>query len=190
MTTLETMAELGLPLLIHGEVTDRSIDIFDREAVFLERTLGPLMQRLPTLKVVLEHITTKNSVEFVRAHPKMGATITAHHLLYERNDMLAGGIRPHLYCLPILKRSLHRDALLEAATSGDPQFFLGTDSALMLLVTRNQTVVARDATPHLWPSNYTQKCSRPKIDWTNLRPLPVSMALISMVFREIPRPSR
>ena len=129
MTTLETMAELGLPLLIHGEVTDRSIDIFDREAVFLERTLGPLMQRLPTLKVVLEHITTKNSVEFVRAHPKMGATITAHHLLYERNDMLAGGIRPHLYCLPILKRSLHRDALLEAATSGDPQFFLGTDSA-------------------------------------------------------------
>jgi dihydroorotase len=123
------MAETGLPLLIHGEVTDHSIDIFDREAVFLERTLGPLMQRLPTLKVVLEHITTKDSVEFVKAHPQMGATITAHHLLYERNDMLAGGIRPHLYCLPILKRSLHRDALIEAATSGHPQFFLGTDSA-------------------------------------------------------------
>jgi dihydroorotase len=129
MPVLEAMAAHGIPLCVHGEVTDRSIDIFDREAVFLERTLGPLMQRLPTLKVVLEHITTKNSVEFVRAHPKMGATITAHHLLYERNDMLAGGIRPHLYCLPILKRSLHRDALLEAATSGDPQFFLGTDSA-------------------------------------------------------------
>lgn len=129
MATLETMAETGFPLLIHGEVTDRSIDIFDREAVFLERTLGPLMRRLPTLKIVLEHITTKDSVEFVKAHPEMGATITAHHLLYERNDMLAGGIRPHLYCLPILKRSLHRNALIKAATSGDPQFFLGTDSA-------------------------------------------------------------
>ena len=129
METLETMAEVGLPLLVHGEVTDRDIDIFDREAVFLERTLGPLMQRIPELRVVLEHITTEDSVEFVKAHPKMAATITAHHLLYERNDMLAGGIRPHLYCLPILKRSLHRDALITAATSGSPQFFLGTDSA-------------------------------------------------------------
>ena len=129
MPTLEMMAETGLPLLIHGEVTDRSIDIFDREAVFLKRTLGPLIQRLPNLKVVLEHITTKDSVDFVKAHPEMGATITVHHLMYERNDMLAGGIRPHLYCLPILKRSLHRDALIEAATSGNPQFFLGTDSA-------------------------------------------------------------
>lgn len=129
LSTLEAMAETGFPLLIHGEVTDRSIDIFDREAVFLDRTLGPLMQRLPDLKVVLEHITTKDSVDFVKAHPKMGATITVHHLMYERNDMLAGGIRPHLYCLPILKRSLHRDALIEAATSGASQFFLGTDSA-------------------------------------------------------------
>ena len=129
MTTLETMAEVGLPLLIHGEVTDRSIDIFDREAVFLDKTLGPLMERLPTLRIVLEHITTKDSVDFVKAHPEMGATITAHHLMYERNDMLAGGIRPHLYCLPILKRSSHRDALIEAATSGEGQFFLGTDSA-------------------------------------------------------------
>ncbi len=129
MATLETMAETGLPLLIHGEVTDRSIDIFDREAVFLERTLGPLMQRLPNLKVVLEHITTRDSVDFVKAHKDMGATITVHHLMYERNDMLAGGIRPHLYCLPILKRSLHRDALIAAATSGSSQFFLGTDSA-------------------------------------------------------------
>jgi len=129
METLETMAEVGLPLLVHGEVTDRDIDIFDREAIFLERTLGPLMQNIPALRVVLEHITTKDSVEFVKAHPEMAATITAHHLLYERNDMLAGGIRPHLYCLPILKRSLHRDALIAAATSGSPQFFLGTDSA-------------------------------------------------------------
>ena len=129
LPTLEAMAETGFPLLVHGEVTDRSIDIFDREAVFLDRTLGPLMQRLPDLKVVLEHITTKDSVDFVKAHPNMGATITVHHLMYERNDMLAGGIRPHLYCLPILKRSLHRDALIEAATSGASQFFLGTDSA-------------------------------------------------------------
>ena len=129
LPTLEAMAETGFPLLVHGEVTDRSIDIFDREAVFLDRTLGPLMQRLPDLKVVLEHITTKDSVDFVKAHPNMGATITAHHLMYERNDMLAGGIRPHLYCLPILKRSLHRAALIEAATSGTSQFFLGTDSA-------------------------------------------------------------
>ena len=129
LSTLEAMAETGFPLLVHGEVTDRSIDIFDREAVFLDRTLGPLMQRLPDLKVVLEHITTKDSVDFVNEHPTMGATITVHHLMYERNDMLAGGIRPHLYCLPILKRSLHRDALIEAATSGASQFFLGTDSA-------------------------------------------------------------
>ena len=129
LSTLEAMAETGFPLLVHGEVTDRSIDIFDREAVFLDRTLGPLMQRLPDLKVVLEHITTKDSVDFVNDHPTMGATITVHHLMYERNDMLAGGIRPHLYCLPILKRSLHRDALIDAATSGASQFFLGTDSA-------------------------------------------------------------
>ncbi len=129
LSTLEAMAKTEFPLLVHGEVTDRSIDIFDREAVFLDRTLGPLMQRLPDLKVVLEHITTKDSVDFVKAHPNMGATITVHHLMYERNDMLAGGIRPHLYCLPILKRSLHRDALVEAATSGTSQFFLGTDSA-------------------------------------------------------------
>ncbi len=129
LPTLEAMADIGFPLLVHGEVTDRSIDIFDREAVFLDRTLGPLMQGLPDLKVVLEHITTKDSVDFVKAHPNMGATITVHHLMYERNDMLTGGIRPHLYCLPILKRSLHRDALIEAATSGASQFFLGTDSA-------------------------------------------------------------
>ena len=129
MPVLDAMADVGLPLLVHGEVTDRNIDIFDREAVFLERTLGPLMARLPELRVVLEHITTEDSVQFVQAHPAMGATITAHHLIYSRNDMLAGGIRPHLYCLPILKREKHRHALIEAATSGHPQFFLGTDSA-------------------------------------------------------------
>jgi len=129
MPTLEAMADCAMPLLVHGEVTEREIDIFDREAVFIETILAPLMARLPTLRVVLEHITTKDSVDYVRANPQMGATITAHHLMFDRNDMLAGGIRPHLYCLPILKRSRHRDALVQAATSGLPQFFLGTDSA-------------------------------------------------------------
>ena len=129
MPTLEAMVEHAIPLLMHGEAINRNIDIFDREAVFLEQTLEPLIQRLPELRLVLEHITTKDSVDFIRAQPQIGATITAHHLLYERNDMLASGIRPHLYCLPILKRGSHRDALIDAATSGLPQFFLGTDSA-------------------------------------------------------------
>lgn len=128
--TLAAMAEVGLPLLLHGEVTDAAVDIFDREAVYLDRVLTPLLARHPTLKVVLEHITTAAAVDFVRQAPaQLGATITAHHLLSDRNDMLAGGIRPHLYCLPILKRRRDREALLAAATSGDPRFFLGTDSA-------------------------------------------------------------
>lgn len=127
---LEKMAELGLKFLVHGEVTDSSIDIFDREAVFIEQKLAPLVEKFPNLKVVLEHITTAQSADFVRsAGPNVAATITAHHLLYNRNHMLAGGIRPHYYCLPILKRSSHQQALLEAAISANPKFFLGTDSA-------------------------------------------------------------
>lgn len=127
---LATMAELGLPLQIHGEVTDADIDIFDREAVFIEQVLAPLMQRHPTLRVVLEHITTREAADFVRQGPaRLAATITPQHLLFDRNRLLVGGIRPHLYCLPILKREVHRQALLDAATSGDPKFFLGTDSA-------------------------------------------------------------
>jgi dihydroorotase len=126
----ETMQELGLPLLIHGEVTDPEIDIFDREAEFIERSLQPLLRRFPTLKVVLEHITTAEAASFVAAaDDHVAATITAHHLLYNRNHLLAGGIRPHFYCLPILKRSHHQQALLNAATSGNRKFFLGTDSA-------------------------------------------------------------
>jgi dihydroorotase len=126
----ETMQELGLPLLIHGEVTDPAIDIFDREAEFIARCLKPLLQRYPTLKVVLEHITTAEAASFVAAAgDNVAATITAHHLLYNRNHLLAGGIRPHYYCLPILKRSRHQQALLNAATSGNRKFFLGTDSA-------------------------------------------------------------
>lgn len=127
---LEAMQQEGLHLLIHGEVTDSGIDIFDREQVFLERTLGKIVDDFPALKIVLEHITTADAVEFVKAAPaNVAATITAHHLLYNRNHMLAGGIRPHYYCLPILKRQNHQQALMAAATSGNPKFFLGTDSA-------------------------------------------------------------
>lgn len=128
--TLEAMAELGMPLLVHGEVTTGKVDIFDREAVFIETILKPLRRRIPQLKIVLEHITTQDAVNYVRSCPdNLAATITAHHLLFNRNHMLAGGIRPHYYCLPILKRGTHQQSLVEAATSGDPRFFLGTDSA-------------------------------------------------------------
>lgn len=129
---LDRMAEIGMPLLIHGEVTDPDVDIFDREAVFLDRELAPLLERHPTLKVVLEHVTTADAVDFVRAHAdsdRLGATITAHHLLINRTDIFRGGIRPHLYCLPIAKRERHRLALVDAATSGEASFFLGTDTA-------------------------------------------------------------
>lgn len=127
---LEAMQAAGMPLLLHGEVTDPGVDVFDREAVFIERILAPLLQRLPGLKVVLEHITTRQAAEFVAAAPpNVGATITVHHLLYNRNAMFQGGIRPHYYCLPVLKRETHREALVAAASSGNPKFFLGTDSA-------------------------------------------------------------
>ena len=127
---LEAMAEVGMLLLVHGEVTESAIDIFDREAVFIERTLAPLLERFPSLRVVFEHITTAQAVEFVKTgSTNLAATITAHHLLFNRNHMLAGGIRPHYFCLPILKRSTHQMALIEAATSGQSRFFLGTDSA-------------------------------------------------------------
>ncbi|MEI8595925.1 dihydroorotase [Photobacterium sp. Hal280] len=130
LPTMEAMQELGMPLLIHGEVTKHDVDIFDREKVFLDTVLAPIVAAMPNLKVVLEHITTKDAVDFVNnAGPNVGATITAHHLLYNRNHMLAGGIRPHFYCLPILKRNTHQEALIAAATSGSNKFFLGTDSA-------------------------------------------------------------
>ena len=127
---LEAMAEVGLPLLVHGEVTRAEVDVFDREKRFIDEHLTRVVERFPTLKVVFEHITTGDAAAFVKAAPaNVGATITAHHLLYNRNHMLVGGIRPHFYCLPILKRNTHQDALLDAATSGNPKFFLGTDSA-------------------------------------------------------------
>ena len=127
---LAAMAEQGLPLLVHGEVTDAAVDIFDREARFIDERLGPIVAAFPRLRVVFEHVTTQEAVAFVRQGPdNLGATITPHHLLYNRNALLAGGIRPHYYCLPVLKRERHRLALVEAATSGHPRFFLGTDSA-------------------------------------------------------------
>jgi dihydroorotase len=128
--TLEALQREGLLLLVHGEVTDPSIDIFDREAVFIDRVLQPLRRDFPALKIVFEHITTKEAVQYVAdAGDRTAATITAHHLLYNRNAIFAGGIRPHYYCLPVLKREVHRQALAAAATSGSPKFFLGTDSA-------------------------------------------------------------
>lgn len=127
---LEVMADIGLPLLVHGEVTDPSVDVFDREAVFIDRHLVPLLKRIPRLKLVLEHITTADGIDFVRSQPaNVAGTLTAHHLLMNRNAMFQGGIRPHHYCLPVLKRERHRQALVAAAVSGDPKFFLGTDSA-------------------------------------------------------------
>jgi dihydroorotase len=127
---LEAMQAAGMPLLVHGEVTDADVDLFDREAVFVERSLTPLVRRFPKLKIVVEHMTTQEAVAFVERAPEtVGATITAHHLLMNRNAIFAGGINPHHYCLPVLKREPHRLALVKAATSGNPKFFLGTDSA-------------------------------------------------------------
>jgi dihydroorotase len=128
--TLEKMEQMGLPLLVHGESTDPAIDVFDREKAFLDEVLGPLLERFPELKVVLEHITTRDAAQYVEVTgPNVAATVTAHHLLMNRNALFMGGIRPHHYCLPVLKREEHREALVEAATSGNPKFFLGTDSA-------------------------------------------------------------
>lgn len=130
MPVLERMAEIGMPLCVHGEVTDGDIDIFDREAVFIDRVLDPLRARVPGLRVVMEHVTTANGVDYVRAHEKdLACTITTHHFIINRNHILAGGLRPHYYCLPVAKRESHRLALRAAATSGDNRFFLGTDSA-------------------------------------------------------------
>lgn len=128
--TLEAMQKIGMPFLVHGEVTDPAIDIFDREAVFIDRVMQPLRRDMPELNVVFEHITTKDAAQYVaEADGHVAATITAHHLLYNRNELFKGGIRPHYYCLPVLKREIHRQALVAAATSGSNKFFLGTDSA-------------------------------------------------------------
>lgn len=130
MPVLEKMAEIGMPMCVHGEVTDSEIDIFDREAIFIDTVLDPLRKRIPELKVIMEHVTTKEGVDYIKSNDALlAATLTTHHLIINRNAILAGGIKPHYYCLPVAKRELHRVALREAATSGDKRFFLGTDSA-------------------------------------------------------------
>lgn len=130
MPVLEKMADIGMPLCVHGEVTDPAIDIFDREAMFIQTVLDPLRKRVPELKIIMEHVTTEDGVNYVKSSDKnLGATLTTHHLIINRNAILAGGIRPHYYCLPVAKREKHRLALRAAATSGDPRFFIGTDSA-------------------------------------------------------------
>ncbi|MFK5977599.1 MAG: dihydroorotase [Rhizobiaceae bacterium] len=130
MPVLEKMAELGIPLCMHGEVTNPDVDIFDREAVFIETVLDPLRKHLPNLKIIMEHVTTKDGVDYVSSQESnLAATLTTHHLIINRNAILVGGIKPHYYCLPVAKRELHRVALVKAATSGDKRFFLGTDSA-------------------------------------------------------------
>lgn len=127
---LEKMADIGMPLCVHGEVTNSDIDIFDREAVFIDKVMKPLRKKVPDLKIVMEHVTTQNAVDYVRdTHKNLAATITTHHLIINRNHILAGGIKPHYYCLPVAKREAHRIALVQAAISGDKRFFLGTDSA-------------------------------------------------------------
>jgi dihydroorotase len=139
--TLEAMQREGLLLLVHGEVTDAEIDIFDREAVFIDRVMQPLRRDFPALKVVFEHITTREAAQYVaEAGPLTAATLTAHHLLYNRNALFTGGLRPHYYCLPVLKKEQHRQALVKAATSGSPRFFLGTDSAPHAAVMKEQSV--------------------------------------------------
>lgn len=129
MPVLERMAKIGLPLCVHGEVTTPEVDIFDREAVFIETVLDPLRKRLPELKVTMEHVTTEDGVDYIKSQDNIAGTITTHHLIINRNAILVGGIRPHYYCLPVAKREKHRQALRKAATSGDIRFFLGTDSA-------------------------------------------------------------
>lgn len=139
--TLEAMQREGLLLLVHGEVTDPAVDVFDREAVFIERVMGPLRRDFPALKVVFEHITTREAAQYVaQSGPETAATITAHHLLYNRNALFTGGLRPHYYCLPVLKREQHRQALVEAAASGSGKFFLGTDSAPHAVQLKEQSV--------------------------------------------------
>ena len=139
--TLAAMQREGLPLLVHGEVTDPAVDLFDREAVFIERVMQPLRQDFPELKVVFEHITTQEAAQYVAGSSNFtAATITAHHLLYNRNALFLGGLRPHYYCLPVLKRELHRQALVRAATGGSPKFFLGTDSAPHATAMKEQSV--------------------------------------------------
>ena len=166
-SALETMQRIGMPLLVHGEVTDKDIDIFDREAVFIDRVMSKITANFPDLKTVFEHITTKDAVDFVmESGPNIAATITPHHLVYNRSAIFEGGINPHLYCLPIAKRELHRLALRAAATSGSPKFFLGTDSAPHVVAAQtNRRVAARVCSTRPTPSRATRRSLSKKARW-------------------------
>jgi dihydroorotase (homodimeric type) len=189
--TLAEMERVGLPLLVHGEVTDPAIDLFDREKVFIDTVLAPLTQRFPQLKVVMEHITTRDAAEFVASTPaNVAATITVHHLLYNRNAIFQGGVRPHWYCLPVLKRETHREALVAAAISGSPKFFLGTDSAPHAKVPRKRPAAVPAATPPTPPSSCTPKPSNRPARSTSWKVSPASTARTGTACRAIPTPSR
>lgn len=187
---IEALAETGMPLLVHGEVTRSEIDVFDREKRFIDEHMRRLVERFPTLKVVFEHITTADAAQFVTEAPaNVGATITAQHLLYNRNHMLVGGIRPHFYCLPILKRNTHQVALLDAATSGNPKFFLGTDSAPTPSTPRKPPAAAPAATPPTPPSSCTPRRSSNATRWTSSKASPASTARTSTACHATPTPS-
>lgn len=184
---IEALAETGMPLLVHGEVTHADVDVFDREKRFINEHMRRLVDRFPTLKVVFEHITTADAAQFVSEAPaNVGATITAQHLLYNRNHMLVGGIRPHFYCLPILKRNTHQVALLDAATSGNRKFFLGTDSAPTPSTPRKPPAAAPVATPRMRRSRCTPKRLNSATRWTSWKVLPACMAQRSMACQQTP----
>jgi len=190
--TLEAMQRAGLLLLVHGEVTSPDIDLFDREAVFIDQQLIPLRRDFPELKIVFEHITTKEAAQYVHGADRFtAATITAHHLLYNRNAIFTGGIRPHYYCLPVLKRETHRLALVEAATGGSSKFFLGTDSAPHPAhLKEHASGCAGCYTAHAAIGACMPRRLTPWARWTSWKPLPASTARIFTTCRATPVPSR
>jgi hypothetical protein len=185
------MQEVGMPFLVHGEVTDQDIDLFDREAVFIERVMRPLRRDFPALNIVFEHITTKDAAQYVaEAEGPIAATITAHHLLYNRNEIFKGGIRPHYYCLPVLKREEHRLALVTAATSGDERFFLGTDSAPHAQGAKEAACGCAGCYTACTRWSCTPKRSSAPARWTSWKPSPASMARPSTTCRATKARSR
>lgn len=187
LPAIEAMADVGMPLLIHGEVTRGDVDVFDREKIFIDEHMRRVVELFPTLKVVFEHITTADAVQFVtEASANVAATITAHHLLYNRNHMLVGGIRPHFYCLPILKRNTHQVALLDAATSGNPKFSSAPTPRLTPSTPKKPRAVVPAATPPMPPSSCTLKRSNSATPWTSSKGSPASMARVSTACPRIP----
>jgi len=186
----EAMEMHDVPLLIHGEVTDSHCDIFDREKAFIELALIPLVERFPALRIVFEHITTGDAVQFIEnASQNVAATVTAHHLLYNRNHLLVGGVKPHLFCLPVLKRDQHQLALRAAVTSGNSRFFWVPTQHRIPVRTRNPAVVARAVTPRMRPSNSMQKCLMRRVPWIDWKLSPASTDPTFTDCHAIPRPS-